>query len=218
MNNISKISVFIISAVLFAGCVIKKEVKTIPPVSYNEVSDEEVLSQAANLRPGGDYLLQPGDLVEIKVFMEDNMDREQRISGKGTITFPFIGNIKIAGHSVSSAEELISQALRKYIIRPQVSMLIKEYGNKTVYVLGQVSKPSSIEIPPEHNLTVLEAISSAGGFTDVAAQAKVRILRDDKGKREVIDVDVTQITKLGDKSLDIPLKPGDVIYVPQSMF
>ncbi len=180
--------------------------------------NNQVLDQLRKVRLSDDYLLQPGDLIEVKVFMENGMDRTVRISGQGFITFPMVGNIKISDHSVSSAEAAISQGLKKYLLNPQVSMLIKEYGNKTVYVLGQVTKPSAIQLPPERPLTVLEAISSVGGFTEIAAQSKVRVLRETDGKHQNIDIDVSQITKMGDKSLDIALKPGDVVFVPQSLF
>lgn len=180
--------------------------------------NNQVLDQLRKVRLSDDYLLQPGDLIEVKVFMENGMDRTVRISGQGFITFPMVGNIRISGHSVSAAEAAISQGLKKYLLNPQVSMLIKEYGNKTVYVLGQVTKPSAIQLPPERPLTVLEAISSVGGFTEIAAQSKVRVLRETDGKHQNIDIDVSQITKMGDKSLDIALKPGDVVFVPQSLF
>ena len=150
--------------------------------------------------------------------MEEDMDRTLRISGNGSVTYPLVGNIQIAGYTVEQAESNMADALRTYLKNPQVSMLIKEYGNKTVYVLGQVKKPASIEIPPEKPLTVLEAITSAGGFTDVAAVSKVRILRMQNGKQKTLDVDVTQITKQGNKAMDLPLMPGDVIFVPQSLF
>ena len=71
---------------------------------------------------------------------------------------------------------------------------------------------------PEKSLTVLEAISSVGGFTDIANTSKVRVLRTQNGKQESLDVDVAQITKQGNKLLDIALMPGDVVFVPQSMF
>ena len=164
------------------------------------------------------YLLQPGDLLEIKVFMEDNMERTQRISGSGTITFPLAGNIRVAGLTVADAEASLSSALKTYLKNPQVSVLIKEYGNKTVYVLGQVKKSAAIGIPPEKPLTVLEAVTSVGGFTEIAATGKVRVLRVENGVQRALDVDVTQITKQGNKSLDIALQPGDVVFVPQSLF
>ena len=146
------------------------------------------------------------------------MNRMLRISGNGTVTFPLVGNIKLAGYSLEQAEQRLAQRLTSYIKQPQVSMLVKEYGNKTVYVLGQVSKPGSLQIPPEKTLTVLEAITSVGGFTDVANTSKVRVLRLKDGKQKNLDVDVTQITKQGNKSLDIALEPGDVVFVPQSLF
>ncbi len=178
----------------------------------------EISQGIEQFRRADSYLLQPGDLLEIKVFMEDDMERTQRVSGGGAITFPLAGNIKVAGLTVAQAEDRLSSALKTYLKNPQVSMLIKEYGNKTVYVLGQVKKPAAIEIPPEKPLTVLEAITSVGGFTEIAATGKVRVLRVENGVQRALDVDVTQITKQGNKSLDIALQPGDVVFVPQSMF
>lgn len=183
-----------------------------------EINHGEVRQTLNNLRTSADYTLQPGDLLEIQVFMEEDMKRTLRISTNGSVTYPLVGNVKIAGYSVSAAENKLSEALKKYIKNPQVSMLIKEYGNKTVYVLGQVKKPAAIQIPPEKHLTVLEAITSVGGFTDIAATSKVRVLRMENGAQKTLDVDVTQITKQGNKALDIALMPGDVIFVPQSMF
>ncbi len=213
-----KIFTFLAVSALVAACA-SPAVQTAPQASsMTEDSSQAIALELEQVRQSTAYILQPGDLVEIKVFMEDDMDRVQRISGSGTITFPLVGSIRIAGYSVVGAEERLSNALKTYIKNPQVSMLIKEYGNKTVYVLGQVKKPGSIQIPPEKPLTVLEAITSVGGFTDIAATSKVRVLRMQNGQQKTLDVDVTQITKQGNKSLDIALMPGDVVFVPQSMF
>lgn len=182
------------------------------------VSSSQITAGLERLRRAEAYLLQPGDLLEIKVFMEEGMERTLRVSGGGTITFPLAGTIQVAGLTAASAENKISEALKTYLNNPQVSMLIKEYGNQTVYVLGQVKKPSALEIPPEKSLTVLEAVTSAGGFTDIAATSKVRVLRMENGTQKTLDVDVTQITKQGNKAMDIALQPGDVVFVPQSMF
>lgn len=179
---------------------------------------EEILGNVSQLKKSENYLLQPGDLLEITVFREQDMDRTLRINTNGTITFPLAGNIKVSGCSISQAENKLIDGLSKYIKNPQVSILIKEYAQNTVYVLGQVKKPSSLQIPPEKNLTVLEAITSAGGFTDIANTSKVKILRMEQGKQKNIDVDISQITKQGKKYLDINLISGDIIFVPQSMF
>lgn len=200
---------------IFVGC---SHVSVANRSTKDAFSNQEVTHALAQVRSSQSYVLQPGDLVDIRVYMEDNMDRVLRISGNGTVTFPLVGNITIAGLSLEQAEQTLANRLTEYIRQPQVSMLVKEYGNKTVYVLGQVAKPGSIQIPPEKQLTVLEAITSVGGFTDVANASKVRVLRRKDGKQRNIDVDVTQITRQGNKSLDIALQPGDVVFVPQSLF
>ena len=193
---------------------------TVEPGTEEEVENiqDRVLNDISDVQKSNNYILQSGDLVEIKVFMEKDMDRELRISSDGMVTFPLVGNVKIGGYSVSEAEQQLSEKLKYYIKNPQVSMLIKEYANKMVYVLGQVQKPSEIAIPPEKSITVLEAITSVGGFTDIANTSKVKVLRMENGKQKSLDVDVNAITKQGKKSLDIELMPGDVIFVPQSMF
>ena len=181
-------------------------------------SDNEILENVSQLQRSDAYLLQPGDLLEVTVFREEDMSRVARINTNGTITFPLVGIVKVSECSLSEAEKILTDNLKRYFKNPQVSILIKEYANNTVYVLGQVKKPSSLKIPPEKNLTVLEAITSAGGFTEIANTSKVKVLRMENGKQKSIDVDISQITKQGKKSLDINLMSGDVIFVPQSMF
>lgn len=182
------------------------------------ISNQQISKEIEDLKNSQDYLIQPGDLVEIKVYKEDDMERTLRVTTNGSITFPLIGNIKISGLTVSAAEQKLENALQEYLKTPSVSFLIKEYANKTVYVLGQVKKPASIAILPEKTMTLLEAITSAGGFTDVAAISKVKILRMENGIQKSIEVDVSQITKEGNKQYDVPLKPADVVFVPQSLF
>ena len=209
-------SVLLFCTALFAGCA-SSSVST-PKSVQTKIINQDVTSALRQVRSSQSYVLQPGDLVEIQVYMEDDMNRELRLSGNGNVTFPLVGNVKLSGLTLEQAEERLASRLTSYIKNPQVSMLVKEYGNKTVYVLGQVSKPAAIQLPPEKALTVLEAVTSVGGFTDIANTSKVRVLRMENGKQKTIDVDVTQITKQGNKSMDIPLQPGDVVFVPQSMF
>ena len=210
-----KISIiFVALFIVLAACNTKANVKN----KVVNSSAQDIAAELASLKESSDYLLQPGDLVTIQVYKEEDMDRTLRISSQGTIAFPLIGNIKIAGLNISQAENKVEENLRSYLKTPSVSILIKEYANKTLYVLGQVKKPSSIPIPPEKNMTLLEAITSAGGFTDIAAVSKVKILRMENGAQRSIEVDVSQITKEGNKQLDIVLKPGDVVFVPQSLF
>ncbi|HOI41313.1 MAG TPA: polysaccharide biosynthesis/export family protein [Elusimicrobiales bacterium] len=185
-----------------------------------KVIEERILKTAQDFRAQSqvNYKLQSGDLLDINVYQEKDMARTVRVSGNGTITFPLAGNIKLADLSVPEAEAMLARALAEYIISPQVTVLVREYSNKQVYVLGEVKKPGAIPLPVERRLTVLEAITLAGGFTDLAAQDKTKVLRNKDGRNESIQVEITRITRQGDKSADIFLEPNDTVFVPQSFF
>ncbi|MBQ4493859.1 MAG: polysaccharide export protein [Elusimicrobiaceae bacterium] len=214
LRKINVILIALLALIITSACNTKANVKN----KVVNSSAQDIADELASLKESSDYLLHSGDLVELQVYKEEDMDRTLRISSQGTIAFPLIGNIKIAGLNISQAENKVEEELKSYLKNPSVSILIKEYANKTLYVLGQVKKPSSISIPPEKNMTLLEAITSAGGFTDIAAVSRVKILRMENGTQRSIEVDVSQITKEGNKQLDIALKPGDVVFVPQSLF
>jgi protein involved in polysaccharide export with SLBB domain len=129
-----------------------------------------------------------------------------------------VGAIKVGGMTLGAGQALIEEKLAAYVVRPQVSLFIDEYGNKTVFVMGEVQKPGSYPIPTESRMTVLEAISTAGGFTPVAAQDRARLLRYVNGESRSFTVDVRSITRNGEKDKDLVLQPNDVVYVPQSLF
>lgn len=225
----------LITLILLAGCVppkaatrqqsavVPQDPKAIaaevPQTPQQEALLEQRLIQSALDQQGKlNYKIQPGDLLEITVFKEADMSRTARISGNGTITFPLAGVIKMSDLSVPEAESLLAEKLAEFLVKPQVTVLIKEYGNKQIYVLGEVKKPGSITIPAERRLTVLEAITLAGGFTDLAAQDRTKILRGAGTGSQSIPVEITRITKQGDKTADIYLEPNDTVYVPQSFF
>jgi len=187
----------------------------------NQAEVEQRIFQAAQdlkVRSQVSYKIQPGDLIEVTVFKETDMNRTIRVSGDGTVTFPLAGNVKISELSVPEAEALLAKRLSEFLVNPQVTAFIKEYGNKQIYVLGEVTKPGAIVIPAERRLTVLEAITLAGGFTPLAAPDRTKVLRNANGQNQSIQVEISRITKQGDKSADIFLEPNDTVFIPQSFF
>jgi len=119
---------------------------------------------------------------------------------------------------VLEAQAAVTARLKRYYLDPQVSLFIEEYGNRQIFVLGEVRKPGAYQIPAESRMTVLEAVSNAGGFTPIAGPDRTRILRKSHGKSEIITIKVSAITKLGRKEDDLELEPDDVVFVPQSYF
>lgn len=170
-----------------------------------------------------DYLIQPSDRIKIKVYPEDEYIRgaDMQVSSDGNITLPLVGKVEVAGKTLIAAEKEIAAIIDKdYIVNPEVAIEILEYGTKTkslVIVLGQVRKPGSYDFPPDKaSMTLLEIISMAGGFSEVANVKKIKIIRKENGEKKVINANAEAIIS-GD-SQDVELQSGDVINVAESLF
>ena len=166
-----------------------------------------------------DYRLQPEDVLRIMVYEQPDLTTKARISSTGEISFPLLGKIKAAGFTEAELQDKIEQLLRQdYLVNPQVQIFIEKYHVKQVSVLGAVRKPGKYDMYTERETTVLEAIAMAGGFSDVASVNGTRIIRKRDGEERTIPVRVTDITTKGMKEGDLPLKPGDIVFVPESFF
>lgn len=165
-----------------------------------------------------DYRISSADLIAVTVYQDLEMNRKVRVNANGSISMPLIGEVRIGGMTLIEAQAALEGKLAKFLVSPQVSLFIEEYGNKTVFVMGEVQRPGSLPIPTESRMTVLEAISTAGGFTPIAAQDRTRVLRNVNGVSISYTIEIKAITQLGQKEKDMVLEPNDVIYVPQSFF
>jgi protein involved in polysaccharide export with SLBB domain len=165
-----------------------------------------------------DYHVAPADLLDVTVYQDPELSRKARVNNDGTVSLPLVGPVKIGGLTLIEAQTTIEKKLATYVVNPQVSLFIEDYGNKMVFVMGEVQKPGSYAIPTESRMTLLEAISSAGGFTPIAAQERTRVLRNVNGVSMTYNVNVHEITQDGQKDKDMVLEPNDMIFVPQSFF
>jgi polysaccharide export outer membrane protein len=165
-----------------------------------------------------DYRIGPADLISVQVYQDAEMSRKVRVNAGGAVSLPLVGEIKIGGKTLLEAQTLVEEKLGTYLKNPQVSLFIEDYGSKLVYVMGEVQKPGSVAVPAEAKITVVEAISSAGGFTPIAAQDRTRVLRNVNGQATTYHIDVRAITQQGQKDKDMVLEPNDVVFVPQSFF
>jgi len=160
------------------------------------------------------YTIGVGDLLGIEVYDEPDLTREIRVLTDGNITFPLLGMMKAGGLTVTELEQLITKKLaEKYLVNPQVMVFVKEFSN--VYVFGEVKSPGSF--PIYGRMTVFEAITLAGGFTDVASQ-RVKVIRQENGREVAYDVDIERLTKKGDASQDIELRANDRVIVSRGFF
>ncbi len=157
------------------------------------------------------------DTVEIRVFREDDLTTAGQLSADGTITMPLIGAVKMAGLTTDQAAAAIKAKLKDgYLVNPQVSVSIEARVRRTVTVLGQAQNPGVFELPADRKLTVVEAIGMAGGATRIANTKKITLKRNGEGKPRVFLLNLKDITT--GKTADIPLRDGDVLTIPESLF
>ena len=159
--------------------------------------------------------LGPGDVFEVRVFQEPELSGVYQVGPQGDVIFPLCKRVPVAGLDANAAAEAIRACLAKGFMRdPQVSVLVKEYNSKKVFVFGEVQKPGTF--PFEDGMSVVQAVTLAGGFTKTAAQNSTSVTRRVGGTETKIKVNVQDIA-LG-KAPNFTLEPGDIVYVPESLF
>jgi protein involved in polysaccharide export with SLBB domain len=155
------------------------------------------------------------DNVEIRVFREEDLATRGQLSADGTITMPLIGSVRIEGLTTDQAAVAITRKLADgYLVKPEVSVSIEARIRRTVTILGQAQRPGVFEIPAHRQLTLVEAIGMAGGVTRIANGKKISLKR--SGGEPVQTVNLSDIAT--GKGADIPLRDGDVISIPESLF
>lgn len=165
------------------------------------------------------YKLSANDLLDFRVFQEPELDGVIRVSGDGTAIFPLIGAVPVVGKTVTQATEDVKARYRDgYLVYPQVSLTVRTYAQKLFTVLGQVQKPGSYDMKGSDEITLLQAIGMAGGYTKIANPGNVTVKRRlEGGSEKVIKLDAKRMAKGGDTS-SFFIKPGDVITVAESLF
>ncbi|HEU0118091.1 MAG TPA: polysaccharide biosynthesis/export family protein, partial [Alphaproteobacteria bacterium] len=159
------------------------------------------------------YTINPGDVLQITVWKEESLDREVVVLPDGSVDFPLIGTINVKGKTPAEVQATVKEKLHSYIPDASVSVVVKADLGHTVSVIGQVQKPG--ELVMGHHLTVMQALSQAGGLTPYAAESHIKILRHTpSGGETSIPFPYDDVVDGDNLDKDIQLKPGDVIVVP----
>ena len=161
-----------------------------------------------------DYLIGPGDLLDIKILEANELNTEARVNTKNIITFPLLGEVEVGGLTSQEVEKKLKVLLtEKYMQDPHVVVSIKEYRSQRVAVLGSVKKPGSYEILGRGNL--LDALAMAEGLSEIASSVVYVSRIDIKGNENSVAINLNELLKQGKSGLNIPIHMGDVIYVPE---
>jgi polysaccharide biosynthesis/export protein VpsN len=152
----------------------------------------------------------------MEIVGEKDLPTEFQVAADGTVAFPYIQELEVAGLEPQQLAKRIRERLveNEILTNPSVVVTVKEYRSKTVTVLGQVQKPGSFPLTPA--MTLLQAVSMAGGFTSIAQKNRVNLTRVTEGKAETVIVNVELIYE--GSADDILLQSGDSLYVNERVF
>jgi len=160
-----------------------------------------------------EYRIGPKDLLEVKVFEVPELNVERRVSDAGSIELPLLGQFPVSGLTASEASGQLEEMLKqKYVNRASVSIVIQEYQNKPVSVLGAVAKPGSLNV--SGNWTLLQAISAAGGLTPQAGKKIYVLRRAENSLSDTLEVSTEDLLQSSSNVWNVPIFPSDVVNVP----
>jgi polysaccharide export outer membrane protein len=169
--------------------------------------------QAAPAEPGvGNYPVNAGDIIEVLVWKEENLQKQVVVRPDGYFSFPLTGDIRAEGRTIDAIRTDISAQIARYIPDPVVSVSIFEPRGSKVYVIGQVQRPG--EFPVSRYVDVIQALSMAGGTTPFAKLDEIKILRREGGTQTATTFAYSDIAAGKRLQQNIVLKPGDTVLVP----
>lgn len=158
------------------------------------------------------YIIGPADVLEIQVWREPNLSCTAPVRPDGKISLPLLNDVQAAGLSPQELKTKIEKGLAKFLEKPEVLVSVQEIKSKNIYILGKVNTPG--QYPLQHGLTVIQALSLAGGFAEWADEKDIVILRHENGKQKRIKFNYKRVSRGKDLEKNIVLCPGDTIIVP----
>jgi polysaccharide export outer membrane protein len=159
-----------------------------------------------------DYVIQPGDFLEVSVWKEKDLQRDLLVRPDGGLNFPLVGEVIATGKSVEQLQKELASKLSKYVPDPVVTVAVKQSLGNKIYVVGKVTRPG--EFVANRNMDVMQALSMAGGPTPYASVNKIKILRRVNGELKSIPFKYSRVEKGEDLEQNIVLQGGDVVVVP----
>jgi len=174
----------------------------------------------AGPEPETSYIIGPGDNVNVNVWRNPEVSQSVPVRPDGKITTPLVEDLQAAGKTPTALARDIEQALSKYIQQPVVTVIVTgfigTYGEQ-IRVIGQAARPQSL--PYRSQMSLMDVLIAVGGVTEFAAGNKASIIRKDKdGKQQQFNVRLNDLIKEGDISANVPMRPGDILVIPESFF
>jgi polysaccharide export outer membrane protein len=213
MMNLSTWTLMAAGLVFGSGQPQEAQKPAIPTNPGQEVSNKgQSASPSQAAENDAEYKIGPQDVLRIDVWKEPDISRAVPVRPDGKISLPLLNDVQAAGLTAMQLAGVIGGGLKKFINNPQVTVSVSEINSRRVYVTGEVTRPGSMPLLP--NMTVMQALSTSGGFTQFARIKNIYVLRVTDGKQEKLPFNYKEVLNGQKPEQNQMLKPGDVIVVP----
>jgi polysaccharide export outer membrane protein len=210
MNFLGRLLALMLLCFPFGTGALSRAASATEQQKYQDLSGLAAVSQIqAN---DAEYKIGAQDVLRIDVWKEDQLTRTVPVRPDGKVTLPLLNDVQAAGLTPMHLAGVISEGLKKYINNPQVTVTISEVNSRRIYVTGEVARAGAFPMQP--NMTVLQALSGTGGFTQFARTKRIYILRVQDGKQIKLSFNYNEVVGGKKPEQNIFLQPGDVIVVP----
>lgn len=169
--------------------------------------------------PKHDYLIGPGDNVNITVWRNPEVSQTVPVRPDGKITTPLVEDLPASGRTATELARDIEKALSKFIQQPVVTVIVTQFVGpytEQIRVIGQAAKPQAL--PYREDMSLMDVLIAVGGITEFASGNKATIVRKIDGKQKTFGVRLNDLIKDGDVSANTPMRPGDILIIPESFF
>lgn len=185
------------------------------PGAWAQAAGAETPAAGANV--GADYVIGPGDSLQVFVWRNPELTVTIPVRPDGKISTPLVEDMVAIGKTPSALARDVETVLAEYVKSPQVNVIVTQPASafSQVKVMGQVKNPQAL--PFRQGMTVLDAILAVGGLGEFASGNRAKLIRNENGKQKEYRLRLTRLAG-GDMSQNLDLKPGDVLLVPESRF
>jgi polysaccharide export outer membrane protein len=209
------LAVLLLAAAVSAGCGANKS--RVYDQIDGEITWSELDPDSVPAAPEAEsYYIGYGDVLDVVFLYENEYSRQSmKVRPDGRITYPYAGEMFIAGMTPSRLDTVLTEKFSEIIIDPHITVIVKDFMPQRVYVLGEVGNPGNYDYV--RNMTLMQALAIGNGYTDDARKSNVLVIRRVAENHIVgIEVNIEAILTKNDFSVDVPLEPFDIIFVPKS--
>ena len=164
------------------------------------------------VKVGKDYVIGADDVLDVSVWKEQDLTRTLQVRPDGKISMPLLGDVQAAGLTPSQLAQTVSERLKRYLTAPQVTIILTQINSQRVYVTGEVTRPGAYPLLP--GMTILQAITSAGGLMQFANAKKIFLMRDENHIQTKYPFSYKEVLDGRKAEENLPVKAGDTIVVP----